>query len=213
MAPLEHRIFISHSHLDNDFGIKLAQDLRRVLASEDAIFYDVLGGLHGGEVWWEKIVEELTARDVFLLVLSPDSTNSVWVRREINVALNENKTIIPLLYRACNIRADLKILQIISFLAPKAYEGAFQEVLSALGLPKEIPVLQKVNGNQPIEAPDSTSILIQQMVTAFADHDWPDVIRKAGYLIKHTSGNVSPTVYRLLVHNHATSSTMERGGS
>src|SRR5438067_11393937 len=125
MADAQHRIFISHSHLDNDFGTRLAQDLRRILKEESAIFYDVLGGLHGGEVWWEKIVEELTARDVFLLVLSPDSMNSVWVRREITVALNENKTIIPLLYRSCSILADLKILQFISFLASNAYEVAF----------------------------------------------------------------------------------------
>ena len=97
MAPLQHRIFVSHSHLDNDFGTRLTQDLRRVLDDESAVFYDVLGGLHGGETWWDKIVEELTTRDVFIIVLSPDAMNSIWVRREINVALNENKYIIPLL--------------------------------------------------------------------------------------------------------------------
>jgi hypothetical protein len=48
-----------------------------VLNDENAVFYDVLGGLHGGERWWEKIVEELTARDVFILVLSPDAMNSL----------------------------------------------------------------------------------------------------------------------------------------
>src|SRR6266571_6881572 len=84
-----HHIFVSHSHLDNDFGTKLAQDLRGVLKDEQAVWYDVLGGLHGGVTWWEKIVEELTARDVFLLVLSPDAMNSLWVRREIDMALNE----------------------------------------------------------------------------------------------------------------------------
>ena len=87
-----------------------------------------------------KIVEELTARDVFLLVLSPDAMNSHWVRREINMAINEAKYIIPVLYRPCTVRADLKIIQIISFLAPKSYEQAFGEVLIALGLPGDFPV-------------------------------------------------------------------------
>jgi hypothetical protein len=91
----------------------------------------------------------------------------------------------------------LKILQIISFLVPKSYEVAFQEVLSALGLPKETPVAQKEGASQPIGLTDSASMLIQQMEKAFADHDWPDVIRKASYLIRRTSGNVSSTVYRL----------------
>src|SRR5205823_9565781 len=124
MTSPQHRIFVSHSHLDNDFGTRLTQDLRRVLNDESAVFYDVLGGLHGGETWWEKIVEELTARDVFILVLSPNTMNSKWVRLEINTALNEDKYIIPLLYRPCTIRADLKTIQSISFLAPQPYEAA-----------------------------------------------------------------------------------------
>jgi TIR domain/TPR repeat len=221
MVPARPRIFISHSHLDNNFGTKLAQDLRRVLTDEDAVFYDVMGGLHGGERWWNKIVKELTARNVFLLVLSPDSMNSQWVLREIDVALNENKYIIPILHRTCNIRADLKILQIISFLAPKSYGAAFQEVLGALGLPKEPLITQQDSGRQPTESTDVATpqrvwkrwlmpggrqptestdvatVLIQQMETAFNDHDWPNVIRKANYLIRRTAGNVSSTVYRL----------------
>ena len=71
MTAQSHRIFVSHSHLDNDFGTRFAQDLRRALKEESAVWYDVLGGLHGGETWWEKIVEELTAHDVFIVVLSP----------------------------------------------------------------------------------------------------------------------------------------------
>ncbi len=127
MAPISHRIFISHSHLDNDFGTKLAQDLRRVLTDEDAIFYDVLGGVHGGVRWWEKIVEELTARDVFLLVLSQDAMDSLWVRREIDVALNENKYIIPILYRACTIRADLKSSRSSPFCLPSPMRRLFKK--------------------------------------------------------------------------------------
>src|SRR5437588_112759 len=193
MTSPQHRIFVSHSHLDNDFGTRLAQDLRRVLNDEDAVFYDVLGGLHGGETWWEKIVEELTARDVFLLVLSPDAMNSLWVRREINIALNKNKLILPVLYRTCAIRADLEIIQIISFLAPKPYETAFREVLIALNLPLDIAVEPKERIHQ---GSDPATRLLQQMEAAFAAHDWPDVIRKANYLIKHLPESISSTVYR-----------------
>lgn len=77
MTAQSYRIFVSHSHLDNDFGTRFAQDLRRALKEESAVWYDVLGGLHGGETWWEKIVEELTAHDVFIVVLSPDAMNSL----------------------------------------------------------------------------------------------------------------------------------------
>ncbi len=190
----KHRIFISHSHIDNEFGTRLAQDLSRVLGDESAVWYDVLGGLHGGVNWWEKIVEELTARNVFLLVLSPEAMNSLWVRREIDMALNENKFILPILYRECSVRADLRIIQITSFLAPKIYEDAFKEVLGALGLPTtgvEKPVHITP---QPV---DTGAVLVHQLEVGFANQDWPDVLRKANYLIKNLPGSASATVYRL----------------
>jgi tetratricopeptide (TPR) repeat protein len=194
MTAQGHRIFVSHSHLDNDFGTKFAQDLRRALNDESAVWYDVLGGLHGGETWWEKIIEELTARDVFIVALSPDAMNSSWVRLEIDMAFNENKFIIPVLHRNCSIRADLKIKQIISFLAPKPYEQAFQEVLLALALPTSTPIEPM---KQAISPSDPSASLLGQLQAAFAVHDWPDVIRKADYLIKRMPGGALALVYRM----------------
>ena len=190
----QHRIFISHSHIDNEFGTRLAQDLRRALGDESAVWYDVLGGLHGGDAWWEKIVEELSARNVFLLVISLEAMNSPWVRREINMALNENKFILPLLYRDCTIRPDLKIIQIISFLTPKLYEDAFKEVLVALGLPtKDIEKSIHI-APQPV---DTGTVLLQQMEGSFAAQDWSDVLRKADYIIKRLPERATATVYRM----------------
>jgi len=194
MTAQGHRIFVSHSHLDNDFGTKFAQDLRRALGDESAVWYDVLGGLHGGETWWEKIVEELTARDVFIVALSPDAMNSYWVRREITMAINENKFILPVLHRSCSIRADLKILQIISFLAPKLYEQAFHEVLLALDLPTSTPIEPMKQASSPS---DPAAALLGQVQAAFAAHDWPDVVRKADYLIKRLPGGALALVYRM----------------
>lgn len=194
MTAQNHRIFVSHSHLDNDFGTRFTQDLRRALNDESAVWYDVLGGLHGGETWWEKIVEELIARDVFIVVLSPDSMNSHWVRREITMAFNENKYVLPVLYRSCSVRADLKILQIISFLAPKPYNQAFGEVIFALGLSASTPVEPS---EQASALGDPAAALLGQLQAAFDVHDWPDVIRKADYLIKRMPGSASALVYRL----------------
>ena len=40
----------------------------------------------------------------FLIILSPDSVKSENVQDEIAVALDENKTIVPVLYRECKFR-------------------------------------------------------------------------------------------------------------
>ena len=129
-TPLSHkvlRIFVSHSSKNNDFGTKLTKDLRRTLGNDDAVWYDTAGGLYGGESWWSKIVEKLTVHDVFLIVLSPDAMKSKWVLRELDMAMVEGKQIIPLLYRSCTIRIDLKPIQHISFLPPNSYGVAFKE--------------------------------------------------------------------------------------
>jgi tetratricopeptide (TPR) repeat protein len=132
------QIFVSHSHKDNDFGIRLVQDLKALLG-DDAVWYDITGGLRGGDAWWRKITKELTARPVFLVVLSPDAVESPWVNDEIDMAWHQKnsksgKRIIPLLHRSCDVRNDLKSLHVISFLSPKTYEAAFEELLKALGL-------------------------------------------------------------------------------
>jgi tetratricopeptide (TPR) repeat protein len=195
----QHRIFISHSHIDNEFGTRLAQDLRRVLGDESAVWYDVLGGLHGGDTWWEKIVEELTSRKVFIVVLSPEAVVSPWVKDEINLAWSqkntkEGKLIIPLLYRECRVRADLNTLQVISLLSPNTYETAFKAVLLTLGLStageeKQVHVAP--------QSEDIGTVLVRQMEMSFAAQDWPDVLRKADYLIKRLPGSATATVYRL----------------
>src|SRR5205085_10673198 len=109
MTVPQRHIFLSHSHLDNEFGTRLAQDLHRVLQDESAVWYDVLGSLHGGDTWWKKIVAELTARPIFMVILSPDAVQSPWVDDAINLAWKQKnskvgKLILPLLYRDCKVR-------------------------------------------------------------------------------------------------------------
>jgi tetratricopeptide (TPR) repeat protein len=116
------------------------------------------------------------------------------VGREITMAIFKRKKILPVLYRSCSIRADLEILQIISFLAPKKYEQALGEVLLTLGLPAVPPVEPREQGSS---LGDPVASLMSHLQAAFAAHDWPDVIRKADYLVKHMPGGTSAQVYRL----------------
>ncbi|MBV9231997.1 MAG: TIR domain-containing protein [Chloroflexi bacterium] len=133
------RIFLSHSSQDNDFGMRLTEDLRHVLGEDDAVWCDAHGGLYGGDTWWRKIMYELSTRNVFIVVLSPDAAASKWVDSEIDIAWRQKlssagKLIIPVLYQPCQIREDLGTLQVISFLPPRSYQDAFNEVLLALEL-------------------------------------------------------------------------------
>ncbi len=125
-------IFISHSAKDDDFGRKLVQDLRQAFRSDEAVWYDTEGGLYGGESWWGRIVTVLDKCDVFIIVLSPNSVNSKWVMKELDIAIVEGKRVVPILFRQCDIRADLRAIQNISFLEPIPYGAAFNNLLQAL---------------------------------------------------------------------------------
>ena len=193
------RIFISHSHNDNEFGVKLVEDLRRVLGDESAVWYDARGGLHGGDPWWHKIMQELRTRNTFIVVLSPDSVASPWVNSEIDLAWRQKhspsgKLIIPLLYRQCEIRDDLDTLQFISFLPPRTYEESFNELLIALGLSPYIATSKPI---QVANDPDAVFVRQRNIEVSFAAKDWPDVIRKTNLLLKRAPAAVTSEIYRM----------------
>lgn len=137
---MQPQIFVSHSSKDDDFGVRLVEDLRHVLRDENAVWYDSRDGLSGGDTWWRKIVQELEARNVFIVILSPNAMASAWVDDEINIAWQRKNSpakmrLIPVLYQPCKVRADLEALQMISFLPPTTYEVAFSKLLQALRIP------------------------------------------------------------------------------
>lgn len=139
------RIFVSHSHNDNAFGLRLVRDLRRVLGEDEAVWYDAAGGLRGGDHWQEKIIAELRARPIFLVILSPQAVTSTWVQREVRLADEpladgRKRRIIPLLYHDCAIPKRLKGIQYISFAssptqdADAAYAAGLEQLQEVLGL-------------------------------------------------------------------------------
>jgi formylglycine-generating enzyme required for sulfatase activity len=204
------RVFISHSHADNEFGVRLAEDLRRALGDDSAVWYDVSGGLHGGDAWWRKIVAEIDACPVFLVVLSPEATESRWVNDEIDLAWNlknspRGKIIIPVLYRECHPRADLRTRHIISFLAPRPYEAALAETLAALGAPTTVPgaAPQPAPRREPTQpaTPGQGGIVEQftpQIAAAYARRDWADVVRKSEFLQRRAPDGLTAALLHML---------------
>jgi hypothetical protein len=133
------RIFVSCHHKDNSFGIKLVRDLRAVLSDDTAVWYTVDSGLQGPDYPWSRIVEELSTRNVYIFVLSPDAVSSSWVNSEMSIALRQHVSqagkLIPVIYRRCKIPQGYDIYQNVSF-KYKPYEVVFNELLLTLvGLP------------------------------------------------------------------------------
>lgn len=98
-APARADVFISYSRRDSDFVAQLYQELtgRGISAWFDKENIQV------ADHWRTSIVEGVRDCEVFILVLSPDSTGSVNVRKEVDLAERYDKQIIPLMWRETDI--------------------------------------------------------------------------------------------------------------
>jgi len=104
VPPDARTAFFSYSHEDSDFALQLARDLKSAGAE---VWIDKLDIMPGQE--WDSAIEAaLTQFPRMLLILSPASVKSRHVRNEISFALDENKTIIPVLYRDCTVPLQLR---------------------------------------------------------------------------------------------------------
>jgi len=96
--------FISYCRDDQEFALRLAQDLKEAGA---AVWIDQLD-IAPGATWDTAIEEALIASPRMLLVLSPSSSHSPNVRNEISFALDQGKIVIPVLYHDCIVPLQLQ---------------------------------------------------------------------------------------------------------
>jgi len=136
MAHSAATAFISYSREDSEFALRLAADLRQAGAR---IWLDQLD-IALGTPWDSMIEQALREAATMLLVLSPASVKSENVRNEISFALQEKKTIIPILRQDCAVPLQLHRLQRVDFRSD--YARGMNAVLQELGVtPPAPPVL------------------------------------------------------------------------
>ncbi len=90
----DHRIFISYSRKDGaDFAAKLRERLEEAGFS---IWQDLVA-LQGGSDWWSQIEDVLRSKHLrhLILVVTPGALQNAVVRREIRLARQEGKTVLP----------------------------------------------------------------------------------------------------------------------
>lgn len=144
MMPIdETRYFFSYARNDTDFVLKLAKELRAAGANLWLDQLDIVGGQR-----WDRAVEKAlaTCRSM-IVVLSPESVASNNVMDEVSYALEENKLVVPVLYKACDVPFRLRRVQRIDFTTN--YDAGFAHLLRALGI------------EQPTASPDFTGRTVQ----------------------------------------------------
>ncbi len=83
-------VFISYSHSDEEWANELREQLRGV-GTHKILVWDPVSEISPGENWALKYGRALEQADAVIVLLSPDSVKSDWVRREIEYVLGSPK--------------------------------------------------------------------------------------------------------------------------
>ena len=118
--------FISYSREDSEFALRLAGDLK---AAGAAVWLDQLD-IAPGQRWARAVQDALNDCPRMLVILSPSSADSTNVDDEVSFALEEHKTVIPVLYRDCKIPFRLRPFQFVDFRGD--YESGLNGLLKIL---------------------------------------------------------------------------------
>lgn len=142
-VPDAKRVFISYNHRDRDFVDRLAHDLRAV----------------GLRVWWDeweikvghsivqKVSEGIEQSAYLIVVLSPNSVYSDWVKRELDSALmkqlsaDRGITILPVLMADCEIPRLLSEVKWADFRLD--YDKGLRDLVEAVQPISVSPVMQQ----------------------------------------------------------------------
>ena len=124
-------VFISYSRENQQEVIKLVEYLR---AQGVAVWMDE-SDIHGATMWTKEIVEAIRASSVFILAISRHSTGSKNVVKELALASEREKIILPIYLEQCDIPetmeyqlAGIQNIALYTLEKAKAYEFVHQTI-------------------------------------------------------------------------------------
>jgi O-acetyl-ADP-ribose deacetylase (regulator of RNase III) len=91
-------VFISYKKLPGSITPPYAMNIATRLAKDYgfSVFIDI-EKMQTGDVWAQRIYDEIHMADVLVLLLEPNTATSEWVQREVDFARGANVSIVPLL--------------------------------------------------------------------------------------------------------------------
>lgn len=129
------RVFISHNHQDKTFVHRLGHDL----AAEGVRPWIDDAEIEIGDSLITKIGAAIDEMHYFLIVLSPRSVASAWVKQELEQAMatqleSHQIKVLPILIEKCTIPGFLKGKMYADFTRSDSYDESFRRILKTLGI-------------------------------------------------------------------------------
>lgn len=137
MASIEKTVFISYRRIDVYTALAVYQELH---SEGYDVFFDYRS-IHSGN-FEQIIVKNIKARAHFILILTPNSLDRCkdpkdWLRREIELAIDEKRNIVPLFFQGFKFETVVdklpgKLRELSKFNGLEVYPGYFKEALDRL---------------------------------------------------------------------------------
>ena len=127
-------VFISYQHAD----IRTAERLSKTLVQSGVNVFRDKEALRAGEKWWPALEHAIIRSRYFVVLLGKETHRSLWVRREIQVAMDHGIRIIPVLMGAAleNWKDTPDLLKWHGLaLRPGSWSLFIEQLLSAIGSP------------------------------------------------------------------------------
>lgn len=126
-------VFVSHSHADHAFTLKISADLARhgvpVWFSERNI--------RGAQQWLDEIGAALDRCDWMVVILTPEAVKSHWVGQEVRFALGDKRyrdRVIPVELRRCEAKKLAWPLVNMQIISGRPYAEALRQLLAIWGI-------------------------------------------------------------------------------
>ena len=176
-------LFISHNWSDKEFARRLADDLKvrgvRVWIDE--------GEIKLGDSLIAKIREGIDEMDYLAVVLSPNSVRSEWVKKEVDIAMNQEiegreVKVLPLLYQQCDLPGFLKGKLYADFTTDEKYQDGLMLLMERLGVVPtggELFIFQRDLEGRFLMVNDAFADAQQDDVVGKTDHDlYPETLAR-----------------------------------
>ncbi len=178
-------IFLSHNHADKPFARRLAKDLKelgvRVWIDEAEIKI--------GDSLIEKIREGIDSVEYVGVVLSKDSTKSQWVRKEVDIAMNQEirgkrVKVLPLLVEDCDLPGFLEGKLYADFRTEDLYTAGLERLAERLGATP----IDKITVHGEWSGATGLLSLAQLGEDVMGEYDW-DLKKRAGDIVGKIIGD------------------------
>lgn len=167
------RLFFSYARVDSIFALRLAKDLRQANVN---IWIDQLD-IKAGSRWDAAVENALSSSPSVIVILSPESVSSNNVMDEVSFALENEKNVIPVLFKECKVPFRLRVLQRVDFSVD--YQIGLNNLLNSLDIPTDTKFNTSIseNDNKDIENDESDITLKEKLESELTSGSEPEKVR------------------------------------